>query len=89
MNMIIAMALITACLLVMAKLGISAFDALKAKYTALGEINALELIKEDKNIDMITDNKKQAVARLAYKAKRDRLISRSKVAVANAIPETN
>jgi hypothetical protein len=85
----IAMALITLCIMLTIKLGYVALVTLKAKYIAKDSINALDLLKEDKRIDMITNAQKQAVERLSYKVKRDKLLSNSRVIIANAIAENN
>jgi hypothetical protein len=88
-DMNIAMGMIAVCLMLVIKLGHTALVTLKAKYVAQGSINAIQLLSDDQEIDAITDSKRQAVARLSYKIKRDRLLSNSKVVVANAIAESN
>jgi len=70
------------------KFGHTVLVTLKARYVAQGSINALNLLNEDQMIDVITDPKRQAVARLSYKIKRDRLLSKSKIAIANAVAES-
>lgn len=83
-----AMGLITACLMLATKLGHTVLVTLKARYVAQGSINAIELLKEDQRVDMITDPQRQAVARLSYKIKRDKLLSKSKITIANAVAES-
>lgn len=83
----IAMAIIAVSLMLVAKIGLNSLAVLKARYLAMDNIKARELLELDHSIDKINDPQEQAIKRLEYKVKRDGLLLRSKVEVANAIAE--
>jgi len=86
-SMTVAMIIIAGCFMLATKLALCALGVLKARYVAKGSINALAMLEEDKLIDEINNPQAQAIERLRYKVKRDKLLSHSKVIVANAIAE--
>lgn len=83
MDMIVAMMMIAACLMLVVKLGLEALKTLKARYDAVASLNLMSLLEEDKEIDMIRSPEEQAIKRLIYKSKRDKALDRASVIVAN------